>query len=387
MADSETSFIKEASNFKADNAKLQTKRPSHSFSIEQLLSVTSTAPEIRLRVTDQDSLEAPPAGEAGDNPQLTVTQEVDDTSQYRHCSYGRTSTMTSIVSADSSSVGLRPGCCSDCEEDQEISLEEEMEELTVQSPAGGTECNATVSTTLTDADGLKPGPHNECPRSASRACRSSTDSDTCSGGNNSSSSSSSGHDERKKRPRTAFTAAQIKSLESEFEKNKYLSVAKRLQLSKTLKLTETQIKIWFQNRRTKWKRKYTNDLELLAQQYYNSIGVMAPRPIFLGDRLWFFNYPHTGPQHHGINGPPLLSTAPNFSPHQSHSLPPLLGLPPPPPPQHCIQAAQHLTSNLVTPHHSYEHPTNIGLEIHQPSSNQFSSTSSSIQGLQGNSNG
>lgn len=48
-------------------------------------------------------------------------------------------------------------------------------------------------------------------------------------------------DERKKRPRTAFTASQIKSLEAEFEKNKYLSVAKRLQLSKTLKLTETQV--------------------------------------------------------------------------------------------------------------------------------------------------
>ena len=51
----------------------------------------------------------------------------------------------------------------------------------------------------------------------------------------------SGQDERKKRPRTAFTAAQIKSLEAEFEKNKYLSVAKRLQLSKNLKLTETQV--------------------------------------------------------------------------------------------------------------------------------------------------
>lgn len=49
-------------------------------------------------------------------------------------------------------------------------------------------------------------------------------------------------DERKKRPRTAFTAAQIKSLEAEFEKNKYLSVAKRCQLSKSLKLTETQVK-------------------------------------------------------------------------------------------------------------------------------------------------
>ena len=50
-------------------------------------------------------------------------------------------------------------------------------------------------------------------------------------------------DDRKKRPRTAFTAAQIKALESEFEKNKYLSVSKRMQLSKQLKLTETQVKI------------------------------------------------------------------------------------------------------------------------------------------------
>ena len=50
-------------------------------------------------------------------------------------------------------------------------------------------------------------------------------------------------DDRKKRPRTAFTAAQIKALESEFEKNKYLSVSKRMQLSKQLKLTETQVDI------------------------------------------------------------------------------------------------------------------------------------------------
>ena len=49
------------------------------------------------------------------------------------------------------------------------------------------------------------------------------------------------NDDRKKRPRTAFTAAQIKALENEFEKNKYLSVSKRMQLSKQLKLTETQV--------------------------------------------------------------------------------------------------------------------------------------------------
>lgn len=49
-------------------------------------------------------------------------------------------------------------------------------------------------------------------------------------------------EDRKKRPRTAFTAHQIKALEAEFERNKYLSVAKRLQLARGLRLTETQVK-------------------------------------------------------------------------------------------------------------------------------------------------
>ncbi|GIY37287.1 homeobox protein GBX-2 [Caerostris darwini] len=102
-------------------------------------------------------------------------------------------------------------------------------------------------------------------------------------------------DDRRKRPRTAFTSSQIKALEAEFEKNKYLSVSKRLQLAKTLKLSETQIKIWFQNRRTKWKRKYSTDLEVLAQHYYQSMGLYAARPMVIGDRLWLFNYPPESP--------------------------------------------------------------------------------------------
>ncbi|CAG4957931.1 unnamed protein product [Parnassius apollo] len=103
---------------------------------------------------------------------------------------------------------------------------------------------------------------------------------------------------RGKRARTAFSAQQIKSLEAEFEKNRYLSVAARGRLARHLRLTETQIKIWFQNRRTKWKRKYTNDVELLAQQYYSSLGIVTPRPMFVGDRLWIFNYPNRIPPTH-----------------------------------------------------------------------------------------
>ncbi|XP_030760124.1 homeobox protein ceh-19-like [Sitophilus oryzae] len=146
-------------------------------------------------------------------------------------------------------------------------------------------------------------------------------------------------DERKKRPRTAFTASQIKSLEAEFEKNKYLSVAKRLQLSKALKLTETQIKIWFQNRRTKWKRKYTNDIELLAQQYYSSIGILTPRPIYLGDRLWFFNYP----------GQPGLSSVPPVLP-SNVPLPPTNPLP-----THIRLGSQaHHVDDYIKYHHHHQ---------------------------------
>lgn len=43
-------------------------------------------------------------------------------------------------------------------------------------------------------------------------------------------------------------------LEKNFAKQKYLSIPERLDLAKDLDLTEQQVKTWFQNRRTKWKR-------------------------------------------------------------------------------------------------------------------------------------
>ncbi|NXE01252.1 NKX12 protein, partial [Chaetorhynchus papuensis] len=59
-----------------------------------------------------------------------------------------------------------------------------------------------------------------------------------------------------RRARTAFTYEQLVALENKFRATRYLSVCERLNLALSLSLTETQVKIWFQNRRTKWKKQH-----------------------------------------------------------------------------------------------------------------------------------
>ncbi|XP_074546953.1 ventrally expressed dharma/bozozok antagonist [Halichoeres trimaculatus] len=57
-----------------------------------------------------------------------------------------------------------------------------------------------------------------------------------------------------RRPRTAFTAEQISSMERAFKRNAYLGTQDKAELCKKLNLSDKQIRNWFQNRRMKLKR-------------------------------------------------------------------------------------------------------------------------------------
>ncbi|KAL4123409.1 hypothetical protein QTP88_015591 [Uroleucon formosanum] len=71
-----------------------------------------------------------------------------------------------------------------------------------------------------------------------------------------------------RKPRQAYSAKQLERLEAEFKTDKYLSVSKRMELSKVLNLTEVQIKTWFQNRRTKWKKQLASKLKIAHRHGY-----------------------------------------------------------------------------------------------------------------------
>ena len=71
---------------------------------------------------------------------------------------------------------------------------------------------------------------------------------------------------RKKKQRPLFSTHQIQTMETEFAKCRYVSESRRAELASDLNLTETQVKTWFQNRRTKSKKETRDKKEQLTSE-------------------------------------------------------------------------------------------------------------------------
>ncbi|KAL0120839.1 hypothetical protein PUN28_008487 [Cardiocondyla obscurior] len=100
----------------------------------------------------------------------------------------------------------------------------------------------------------------------------------------------------KRKPRVLFSQTQVYELEQRFKQQRYLSAPEREMLAQTLKLTSTQVKIWFQNRRYKNKRARIEDAEKLqAQNMKNQPLKKIAVPILIKDGKPNVQEPYNAP--------------------------------------------------------------------------------------------
>ncbi|KAI5606711.1 homeobox protein HMX3 isoform X1 [Silurus asotus] len=127
---------------------------------------------------------------------------------------------------------------------------------------------------------------------------------------------------RKKKTRTVFSRSQVFQLESTFDAKRYLSSAERACLASSLQLTETQVKIWFQNRRNKWKRQLAAELEA-ASLSHTAARRMVPVPVLY--REGSSSDTASAASGHAAAGQPLLTFPhPVYYPHPVVAAVPLL---------------------------------------------------------------
>ncbi|KAF3695256.1 BarH-like 1 homeobox protein [Channa argus] len=148
-----------------------------------------------------------------------------------------------------------------------------------------------------EAEPLHPEPHEDCQTKSPR----SSCFDRGQGG---SLDPAAARLKKPRKARTAFSDQQLSRLERSFQKQKYLSVQDRMELAASLELSDTQVKTWYQNRRTKWKRQSAVGMELLAEagRMFLPTHYLLPPALPTLDLYW-----HRDHAHHNQLAPPPLS--------------------------------------------------------------------------------